>query len=288
VVPTDCDEIVVAVRSEGEASVWDVAERAEVARLQTVYDVGATSLAYSGRHSRCIAAAYHVHGVCCYDTSGQLMWQRKDLKRNQGLTISPDGSRVLFFNDEGPCHVLSVTDGQTLEQLRGVRDLWFSKDGSLELRQTTNADVVDAQGELVFRLPRDCLTLGPIVTGAFSGKLLAVAAGGPQCIYDLASREEVMRYQPTGDTHVIKAAALGDETRFVAVTYSVNALAPDALLHISPADGSVEVVTEFERRFAMAFCMKGSRLLLSTGDLLDTATGAVIARFDLGAEGIGV
>lgn len=122
-----------AATFQSEVEIWDIASGQRVSAFDTVLDFGGRRLAIGPDGDWCVAAAYHVHGIACYDTaSGAERWRRKDLKKCQYVGVSCDGRRIYCCFDERPCFVLDASTGETLESLRGVR-------GSTRARSRTSA-----------------------------------------------------------------------------------------------------------------------------------------------------
>src|SRR5689334_2488504 len=115
-------ERIAAARFEREVAIWDLSTRQRTSAFDTVLDFGGRRLALTPDGSRCIAGAYSRRGIACYNASnGGLVWRRPDLTGVQYISVSPDGKRVFCGFGTGPCVVLDVESGETLERWRGVR-----------------------------------------------------------------------------------------------------------------------------------------------------------------------
>jgi len=115
--------IVVAGEFEKRVHIFDIDTGALTCRFDAGLDFGGRRLAVSDDGKLCATGAYHRHGVSLHDTAnGTLLWQRKDLKRIQGLRFSiKDKNSIFAFFDERSCHLLNVDDGKTAGKIRGMK-----------------------------------------------------------------------------------------------------------------------------------------------------------------------
>ena len=108
-------------------SVWSFKERRHLGTIDTCLSFGGRRLAVvPGTPVRVVASAYHVHGVCCYDlASGQLLWQRKDLKKSEILRLLPGEPPTIGVTGDGYSYkILESKSGQTINEIRSVRQAW--------------------------------------------------------------------------------------------------------------------------------------------------------------------
>jgi hypothetical protein len=115
--------------TDGSVQIWPIPEQAPWAEFDTILDFGGPRLALCGGSDRLVvvAGAWERHGICAYDaTTGERLWERKDLKKVQAL--SPvDGNAVAACLDSRPMHLLDLASGATVATVRGVRRFWQSR-----------------------------------------------------------------------------------------------------------------------------------------------------------------
>src|SRR4029079_15018889 len=69
-------------------SIWNIDNAEKLYEFPTVLDFGGSRLAITSDGTACIAGAYHVNGIVCYALpSGNVLWQRKDLKKVQRINV---------------------------------------------------------------------------------------------------------------------------------------------------------------------------------------------------------
>src|SRR5690349_11802416 len=96
--------------------IWCLAKNSLISAFEATLDFGGSRLAISSDGNSCVAGAYQIHGITCYEAaSGRERWRRKDIKRVQNICFSPD-DRQLFCGIEGRrMHVLNASTGETIQ-----------------------------------------------------------------------------------------------------------------------------------------------------------------------------
>lgn len=138
--------------------------------------------------SLCFGAAWAYQGVFCVSPcEPALMWQRKDVKRAQGLILHPDGTRLVAVLEDRASVVLSAEDGSTLDVLNGSRTAACSRDGSVwYFQRHDERTCIIRDGNLKktgsFVLARKVHSLDPLV---FPDAVLLPKMGGELTCYEL-------------------------------------------------------------------------------------------------------
>ncbi len=113
--------VIAAAEFEHRLHIFDLETGQKVATFDSIMDFGGRRLAISPDGQQCAAGAYHAHGLAMYDAgSGELLWQRKDLKKVQQLQFSKQDPVLLACFERGPAHVLDLSSGATLRTMRGI------------------------------------------------------------------------------------------------------------------------------------------------------------------------
>lgn len=120
--PRSDSDVFATARFENEVTVWSIRERRALATIDTVMDFGGERLAVLGEPDvRVVAGVWERHGICAYDLAGELVWQRKDLKKPQVLKPVFGESTLAAALEARPLHVLARATGETVAT---VRDTW--------------------------------------------------------------------------------------------------------------------------------------------------------------------
>ena len=106
---------------ESDVAIWDVGTGQRITSFQTILDFGGRRLAVDPAGEFCVAGAYDRDGLACYNaTTGNLIWQRTDLKRVQHVAYSVDGARVHCGLEGGPARALDSRTGAEVGRWRGA------------------------------------------------------------------------------------------------------------------------------------------------------------------------
>jgi WD40 repeat protein len=233
IAPAHYGEIVATALFEKTVSLWDTSTGNRVSEFETILSFGGTRLALSRAEGACLAAAYKIHGLACYNTPiGKLRWQRKDLKKIQQIVVKPDEKYVYCCFDEGSCQLIEVATGKTTERIRGLRRIWLDSRYGFQLRKSSNLSVVDSSGKQSFKIEPNSFA---VLDAAFSKNNLAISeAGADVRIFDLSSGQEVLRYAQPRNHHILELSSSAHGPAFYGVQWNYNDGGPKSLLRFSP------------------------------------------------------
>lgn len=256
---------------ERDVTIWDLDSPRPISAFSTVLDFGGRRLALTPDGSRCLAAAYHVHGLACYDSrSGDLVWARRDLKKIQRVGASIADEVVMCFFDAGPAQVLRVSDGETVERIRAVRDVHQSVFSKVDLFEKSALDVRARGGSRLASIPRSTFAL---LSACFSPSELVISeSGGPVRFFELPSGKESWRYEPEAGRHVLELTYSQSQCAFFGVEWPYQHGGPMVLLRLESDEQAVDSVAVLGTPAKTAFCRQGEHLLTSSGHLLEVRT----------------
>jgi len=280
----------VAVGSyDHRVAVWDIERCEKVSEFETVLgfpgDLGITP---DGR--LVVAGQYGAEGAGCYDAeTGEALWIRRELKRFEHVSIVPDGTRAYCGFAEGSGRVVNVQTGETLEKLRGIREMIVSPFG--------DAVVLIGHGQRIARLD-DGRTVAKLKSGDIFGcgfapglvLLSGVQAFTPDdptpwiyrrwCV-EVRSGEEVWRHEWTDPVSTLGRGYDERDGVFLALESKIGEGRPRALLRLDPETGG-EVGRVALPKFAreIELCSKGAEMLCPNGSILDTRSGKTLRALD--------
>ena len=271
-------DILAAALFEHTVLLWNTTTGDCISQFETVLDFGGIRLALSEAESACLAAAYYVHGLACYDTpSGALRWQRCDLKKVQQIVVTADGRHAYCCLEDRPCQIVSISNGETTDKLRGVRGIWIDTQSGLQLHESAKLTVVDGQKK-VFRIVPDSFA---VLDASFSHNRLAVSESGADVrIFDLSSGHEVLRHTQPKNHHILELSSVPDDSVFHGVQWNYNEGGHKLLLRLSADAEESEIIRDLGEPAEVSFCHGGRWLVTSEGGLIDCRSGETLRRFD--------
>lgn len=277
IAPSSHDDMVAVALFEHVVSLWDLTTGLQISEFETILDFGGARLALSQEESACLAAAYNVHGLACYDTpSGRLRWHRKDLKKIQQIAVTPDGSSAYCCFDEGPCQVISISTGDTTESIRSVRGVWVDSRGDFQLRESRKLAVANRDKKEVFRFAPESFG---VLDAAMSKTHLAISeAGADVRVFDLSNGQQVVRHAQPENHHVLKLASSPDGPYFYGVQWKYSSGGPKLLFRFSQDSPEQQLIRDLGQTAEIAFCRGGGFLLTSEGEVVDCNSGDTVMR----------
>lgn len=275
IAPSGRGDMVAVALFEHVVSLWDITTGLQVSEFETILDFGGARLALSQEESACLAAAYNVHGLACYDTpSGRLRWQRKDLKKIQEIAVTPDGSSAYCSFDEGPCQVISISTGDTTERIRSIRSVWMDSRGEFQLREAHKLIMTNRDGKEVFRFAPESFG---VLDAAFSKTHLATSEAGVDVrIFDLSTGQQVVRHTQPKNHHVLRISSSPDDSCFYGVQRDYVSGGPSLLFRFNQDSARHDLIRNLGRPAVIAFCREGGFLLTSEGELIDCKSGNTV------------
>ena len=283
------DDLFLTAEFERRVRVWSLVERRLLGEFDTVLDYGGRRLALCGTLQRpiVVAGAYQQHGICGYDgLSGTQLWQRKDLKKIQTVVPLEGGSLLCACFDERPLHALDAMSGETVVQIRCLREIYPSPLGSLAITwrhgKVGNDGVVGLLDTAEWNHTWHAGVDGQLLAAAFSPDAVVVSRGGGDgansfYCFDLAGKLLwQLRLPPETNAWTVAWDAMAAE--WIAVRHHYNLERPDTLVRIS-VDGAVLTETPLGLLGDFKLLPSGRHLVTGLGQVLDTQSGSSVWDF---------
>jgi hypothetical protein len=267
-----CSTVFAAAKFKSVVSIWNFATRERLAEFPTILDFGGTRLAIDEFGTKCIAGAYQRKGVCCHRTQdGEALWQRPDLGRVQHISILPCQPAIACGFDHRSLEILSLSDGKTLQKIRGCRWLHSSPLEPVQFADKSAPELQSLDGSMIARIDRETFA---ILSVAFGLGVLAISeAGGPMTVFDTRNGKRLWRYHPPHGAHVVSLGYNIETQRFLAVEWPFKKGGEKRLIELGRDEGNPRTVAPLPESAVEEFCMRGTRLLGAPGWVLNTTTG---------------
>ncbi len=193
---------------EHMVQIRDLQSREKIGEFRSILDYGGDRLAISEDGSYCATGAYNRHGIATYNAeNGNLIWQRKDLKKVQRLKYAryPENSLFAFF-DEKPCSVLNRESGETLRMVRGLRGMSEHPFAGIQLFEKSREFEIFCleSSKRIAKIPR--ITFGALDVTFTEDAVIISESTGPVSAYSLSDGKPNWRYTPDEGNHVLKLA----------------------------------------------------------------------------------
>lgn len=272
-------KIFAAAKFKSVVSIWDLETEQKRSEFSTILDFGGHRLAIDVEGKQCVAAAYNVHGIACYDTkTGGILWQREDLKRAQNIRILPSQFEVACGFEDGPLCILSLSDGKTLQKIRNCKKLWVSQFEPVRLADRAKIELQNFDGETIFKIERESFAVLSMAFG--HGTVAASEAAGPLRCFETSSGRLCWRYLSPSGNHSVQIGYHSQLRQFLGIEWPYEKGGIKSLLLLCPETGEVKAKFPLDSSIVEAFCLAGTHLLSSDGWLIETATGRLTKQFE--------
>lgn len=252
---------------EKTVAICDLRDRTCSTSFDTVFDAGGDRLALSDQLDGVVAAAYGVHGLTFYScTKGTLLWQRKDLKKIQRVSLSRDGTAA-YCGREGTSLVeVDLSTGKTIRTRRGVHALFDGAFEDVQLLDAARPQLLKSDGSRLYFVDR--ITFAFLDVTFAPGVVVVSESGGPVRCIDIASGNERWRYTPVSGAHVLRLAHASGRSCMVGVEWPYAKGGAKTLVQWSMADGAVLSRRILGQPADCCFGLEGKVIVLSDGSIL--------------------
>lgn len=243
---------------------WDIDKLCKVAELNTIMDYGGQRLVISNDGKLCIAAAYERFGICAYEiNTGDIVWQRKDIKTTQKLRLRPNNNELYVCREYGATLILDCLSGETITPVRNVGNIWFNTFGE-DIIANTHENIV-SWGKHKIESPTFCF----LDTCATPNGITLSAVNDGLYFYDNDGRL-VWEIRPnSGNGHCLKLAFLEKYNIVLAVLWKDTGEQPYYILYgINAVNG--DIVFEFGLPLMaseFSFLCQQEKLICSSGEI---------------------
>jgi hypothetical protein len=263
--------------------VWDL-NKGLVNKFVTDFDAGDKRLSISQDGKYLAVGGYSANTITVYKIdTGQMLWQRKDLKKCGNVTILDKFNNQLFVNLERQgTHILDIDTGETIESLKGVEHHYENSIGAIDLlgKSTTISLVDRTKGKTLKSLPK---TTFAILDACFTLNEVAVTySTNPLELIDFASYKTKWTTSVVG--HFLTISYSEEQKTFHGVRWDFNVGGFKFLCYINPENGTVKKEIDLGEPIETEFLSEGKFLLTSKGQLIDTSSGKQIKEFDFEAN----
>src|SRR5919198_3392303 len=254
---------------ERTVEVWSTSGRSRVSSFETMLDPGGRRLAAVGESSPVVVSgAYHRYGIGGYDAAtGEVLWQRNDLKRVQSLDPLPE-RRVAAGFDERSLHVLDGDTGETLAKIRAIEHLYARSDRPFAIGVGRSGAAWFGLYDLesIKRIWKEELSSFTILHAALGPQSVAVAeVGGAVRCFDLDGIER-WRWSPPGGEHVERLSWNESHGLFCGVLRPYETKRSPAALVTFDERGEIAAAAEIAEAMEYEFTSDGNALVVSTLD----------------------
>lgn len=265
---------------EKNIQVWDI-NNGFVSKLTTDIVSGMTNAISISEDGKQIAIAGYDHKtVTLYDVdNGEIIWQRKDIKRPTKAKILNQYSDLIFIDTENQgSYFLDKKTGGTVERLKGIefiRENPYSPVDQFE-KSSTSTFVNRADRKTIKSFTHKSFAL---LDACFSkDKIICSYSGNPLEAVSVDKGETLWTTNVIG--HFLEIEYSIELDRILGIRWEYEKGSPKYLCYIDINTGTVEKEINLGEPIEIGFLKQGSLMLTSQGKLYSTLTGLLTKQFD--------
>ncbi|GAA4447122.1 hypothetical protein GCM10023156_08800 [Novipirellula rosea] len=272
--------------SKGVVHIFDLATGARVSRFDSDLDFGGSRLAIDPNGVFCAIASYNSNNLTLTDMQGEQLWQRTDVDEVQKVRFSLDGNTLLCSHHRGIISQLDVQTGETLrfnwfkKVLYGAKDLVESPYDEYLVIDSVERDIriTDRRLKHVATVKRKSFA---VIDYAFSPEFMCISeSGGPVTCYHVETGKEVWELSFPDGVHALDVGYNEDSKHFLAISWPYEKGGPFTLLAIARHNGNIVTETRLPDAVDFGFVNRGTRLVLTTGEIICTTKGEHLGALD--------
>lgn len=269
---TDDRAIVAAALFEKTVQIWSWETAQQIGEINTILSFGGKRLLLTPDGNVCIAGSW-TRGIAAYSIpDGRVIWHRKDIRQVQQISLSSSARQIYCGVEANLVHVLDTENGKSIGKLTGARSVVASPFEGRELIEKRDSYLVRGEGDL------QIYASSVLHTAAFSPERVCLSElnKGSRCI-DLTTGKLVWHRETFQFLHAVFNAKDG---RFYLVTTVYADPGERALVRLAADFGEPTVVVGLDGSWEEAFTPSGEFLASATGDVFETASGALRTHLD--------
>jgi hypothetical protein len=276
-IPKESEDLFVTATYKDKVSLWSYSKKEKISEIDTILDFGGSRLALLPTNDHLIiTGAYERFGAVAYNYfAGEIVWQRKDLKRIQTVTYLTINNEVVvgIGFDERPFTLLNIKDGSTINSYRGIRNIYSNDENTLFILQSNNRiQLSDLDtGNVYWR--KD---ISPLFTCLTKNSLLS-NTGYKLEEYDLNGDSKWHYNCP--DNHIIHNIIWNQRKRSWLFILWNNIKGGPKFLGSINEFGALESINSLGEIWQYEFFRNGELIITSDGEILSTTDLSVMWKF---------
>jgi WD40 repeat protein len=271
-------DLIAVAAFEKTVAIWDINRETKVSQFDTILDYGGRRLLLGDDGTLCITASYS-KGLNCYNSyTGDLLWTIPKIKKIQSIMLIAEGQSIFCDVDSKRCFIVSA-DGKNVNPVsKRISAIYENQYDGTKLLVSNKLIIQDSSGVMIASIQKESFG---IIAVAFAPGILCISESGASLrCFDTANGREMWRYVPQSGTHVMEIVFKQGHRLMCALEWSYESGGDFRIIEFQSATGEFRLVSRVGLCAQAKFSNNGSRLLTSTGLLIDTNTGIVRGKLD--------
>jgi WD40 repeat protein len=269
---------------EKNIQVWDIKDGL-ICKFPTDFVYGmAKAVSISEDGKQVAIAGYNRKTVTLYHAeNGEVIWQRKDIKKPATVIILNHYPDLMFIDTENQgAFFIDRRNGETIEKLKGITFIRENKySGIDQFKKSATSTLVNREDKKPLKIFNH--KSFALLDACFSkDKIICAYSGNPLEAISLKNFETIWTTNVIG--HFLEIEYAGELDKILGIRWEYEKGSPNFLCYVDIETGVVEKEINLGEPIEIEFLKQGSLLLTSQGKLYETSTGQQIKQFDFESE----
>jgi hypothetical protein len=261
---------------EKKVQIVDIVKNIIISEFETVLDYGGTRLAISENGNICVCGCWERYGICGYEVkSGKKIWQRKDLKKVQGMQLMRSNGNSLFaYFEDKASQIIDINNGETITKIvGGIKGYYENKFVPITLLDSTrNIKLIDRNSNKALNnIKRQSFATLDICFSKNS--TLISECGEPLRCYNINDGELLWVSQKIEGEHFLNVAYNEKMQKYIGVAWPYEKGGNKKLKYINCNNGEIEKEITINCPVEAEFGFDGNVLITSDKEIIEVQTG---------------
>lgn len=259
---------------EKHVQIFDIKDQQVLSKFETILDYGGRRIAIDEEGEICICGCWERHGICGYETAtGQLIWQRKDLKKVQHIqTLRSDKNIVFTEFNTGASRLLDIRTGADVGKISGVDQYFESKFQAINVFDKSGKVQIIDRATAKTKITIDRQSFATLDVSFAPGTVLIAESAGPLSCYDTENGKLIWRIPLNEDGHFLRTGYNENLGVYLGVSWPLKG-GNKKLKYINQASGEIEKEISINRAVETEFAFDGRILVTADRKLINIETG---------------
>lgn len=260
---------------EKRVQVFDIKSMQVISEFDTILDFGGRRLAISEDGKICICGCWARHGICAYETkTGNLLWQRIDLKRVQQIQIlHADNTKFFAQFEVGTSRILDINTGLDIEKISSAKYIFNSRYLEIDIiGKSSKIQIMDRETKKI-KAKIERQNFATLDLNIADNCFVTSESGGPLSCYDILSGQLKWRIPISEDGHFLRVAFNEELDHYLGVSWPFMESGNKKLKYINKDSGKIENEVIIGCPTETEFALNGSVLVTSDREIIDLKSG---------------
>jgi len=260
---------------EKVVQIFDIDTLNTISEFNSILSFGGKRITINELGNICVCGAWAKFGLVGYNAlNGEVIWQRKDLKKVQHLSILRSNSDLFFANfSKSASKLISFKDGSEINKIIGVENYYESRFEPINVYdKSTSIELVNRiTGNRISKIDRQ--TFATLSLDFAKDCFCVSEAAGPISCYELDKGRLKWRLPIGMDGHYLSLAYNELLDRFIGISWPYLNGGDMKIHYMNPDSGKNDYVINIKKPAVTEFAKEGRLLITSNKEIIDINTG---------------